>query len=103
MTSEASMTCAALRDLTSPLLTSASPAPASGTSRMRTRQNVAEVSESKGEAANPLSFWNPMRAGNESQSDQFDRHPRQDERSPRARRRQKRQRGDDNSPSREQQ
>ena len=90
MQSEASMTCAALRDLTSPLLTSASPAPANGTSRIRTRQNVAEVSESEEGAANPLSFWNPMRAGDKSQSNQFDCHPRQDECSARSQRRQKR-------------
>src|ERR1700674_4464717 len=100
--SEASMTCAALRDRASPVLTSASPTPARGTNRIRTTQSVAEASERKGGAANPLSFWNQMGASHETQSHQLHGHPSQHECSAHPQRWQQRQRGDNNPPSRKQ-
>src|SRR5262252_7724751 len=77
--SEASMTCAALRGRARPVLTSAKPAPASGTSRIRTTQSVAEVSERADRSANPLSFWNQMGADNKTQPHQLYTHSCQDE------------------------
>lgn len=73
--SEASMTCTALRDRTSPVLTSAKPVPASGTIRIRTKQNVADVSEREKGAAKPLSFGGQMGARDKTQAHQFHDHP----------------------------
>src|SRR6266851_3626683 len=46
--SEAIMECAALRERPSPVLMSESPAPARGTSRIKTRQSTVNVSENAG-------------------------------------------------------
>src|SRR5450432_3167672 len=58
--SDASITCAALRDLTRPAFTNARPTPASGTIRIRTTQRIAETSEREGAG---IILWRPDERG----------------------------------------
>src|SRR5262249_18580166 len=65
---EASMACAALRDLPNPLVSTASPITASGISRMQTRHSAVVISEVNGDGCainvhlRVLGYWREKRA-----------------------------------------